>query len=222
MIKAIVFDFDGLIIDTETALYQAYRELLEEHNVTLSIAEYASYVGTDPGALYEFLTNQLTGKMTREEIIEKSYKLHREKLKEPIAREGVQEYLEEAKKQGLKIGLASSSDREWIIHFLKELQIINYFEVIKTRNDVEKVKPDPALYKKVIKDLGILPSEAIAFEDSANGNKAAVVAGLNCVIVPNMVTKTLTFDKYHLRMSSMKEKSLGEIIEFITSCAKKI
>lgn len=71
MIKAIVFDFDGLIIDTETALYQAYRELLEEHNVTLSIAEYASYVGTDPGALYEFLTNQLTGKMTREEIIEK-------------------------------------------------------------------------------------------------------------------------------------------------------
>lgn len=94
--------------------------------------------------------------------------------------------------------------------------------MIKTRNDVEKVKPDPALYKKVIKDLGILPSEAIAFEDSANGNKAAVVAGLNCVIVPNMVTKTLTFDKYHLRMSSMKEKSLGEIIEFITSCAKKI
>ncbi|HWO98526.1 MAG TPA: HAD family hydrolase [Bacillus sp. (in: firmicutes)] len=221
MIKAIVFDFDGLIIDTETALYQAYSELLKEHNVTLSLAEFASYIGTDSVALYEFLTNQLLGKMTKEEIVEKGHALHREKLLLPIAREGVYEYLEEAKKRGLRIGLASSSDREWVTHFLKELQLIDYFEVIKTRDDVEKVKPDPALYQKVIKELGVLPSETIAFEDSANGTRAAIAAGLNCVIVPNMVTETLTFEEYHLRISSMKEKSLGEVIEYIISYAKK-
>ena len=118
----------------------------------------------------------------------------------------------EAKSMGLKIGLATSSNREWVTLFLKELNLLEYFDVIQTRDDVEKVKPDPALYRNVINYFGIDPSEAIAFEDSANGAKAAVAAGLKCVIVPNKITENLTFDHYDRRLTSMKEKELSEVI----------
>ena len=90
-----------------------------------------------------------------------------------------------------------------------------YFEVIKTKEDVEKVKPDPALYKATIEELGIEPSEAVVFEDSLNGLKAAIAAGLKCVVVPNDVTRNLQFENHHLRIESMKEKSLKEVLQHI-------
>lgn len=217
MIKAIVFDFDGLILDTEFVLYEVFCDLLKDHSADLSIAEYASFIGTDSEELYAFIESHVKGKMTKQEIIEESHRIHKEKLMSPIAREGVHDYLQEAKKLGLKIGLASSSNREWVTHFLQELKIIDYFDVIQTSDDVEKVKPDPTLYSNVINKMNITPSEAIAFEDSANGAKAAISAGLKCVIVPNAVSENLVFENYQLRLSNMKEKSLNEVIDFIDS-----
>ncbi len=81
-------------------------------------------------------------------------------------------------------------------------------KLLKTREDVEKVKPDPALYQIAIEDLGIDPSEAVVFEDSLNGLKAAIAAGLTCVVVPNDVTRNLPFANHHLRIESMKDKKL--------------
>ena len=98
--------------------------------------------------------------------------------------------------------------------FLEELQIRDYFEVIKTREDVEKVKPDPALYRVAIEGLGIDSSEAVVFEDSLNGLKAAIAAGLTCVVVPNDVTRNLPFENHHLRIESMKDKSLKEVLKY--------
>ncbi|WP_431309020.1 HAD family hydrolase [Halalkalibacter lacteus] len=213
--KGIVFDFDGLIIDTELALYEAFCELLKLDPSELPIKDYAFYIGTDSSALHDFILEKANGRMTLEEIIEESSILHKEKLKYAIARDGVKDYLKEAKSKGLKIGLASSSNREWINFFLQELQLLEFFDVIQTQDDVEKVKPDPTLYRNVINDFGIHPSEAIAFEDSANGAKAAIGAGLKCVIIPNKVTENLHFENYHLRIMSMKEKTLSNVIEII-------
>ncbi|MFC0470944.1 HAD-IA family hydrolase [Halalkalibacter kiskunsagensis] len=215
--KGIVFDFDGLIIDTELALYEAFCELLKLDPSELPIKDYAFYIGTDSSALHDFILEKANGRMTLEEIIEESSILHKEKLKYAIARDGVEDYLKEAKSKGLKIGLASSSNREWVDFFLQELQLLSFFDVIQTRDDVKIVKPDPTLYRNVINHFGIHPSEAIAFEDSANGAKAAIGAGLNCVIVPNKVTENLQFENYHLRIISMKEKTLSNVIEVIES-----
>jgi putative hydrolase of the HAD superfamily len=212
MVKAVVFYFVGIIIDTEYALYEAFCNLLKVDSSELPINEYAFYIGTDAKALYDYIVEKANGILSLEEVIEKSSILHKENLKSPIARGGVEDYLKEAKSKGLKIGLASSSNREWVTYFLKELNLLDYFDVIQTRDDVEKVKPDPALYRNVINYFEIDPSEAIAFEDSANGAKAAVAAGLKCVIVPNKITENLTFDSYHMRLTSMKEKELSEVI----------
>lgn len=213
MIKAIVFDFDGLTIDTEYALYESFCDILEMEPGKLPISEYAVHIGTDSSSLYNFILSQSNGLLTRDEIIEKSAVLHKAKLSKPFARDGIEDYLKAAKELGLKIGLASSSYRDWVEHFLKELNILHYFDVIQTRDDVKKVKPDPELYKNTIKLLGVNPQEAIAFEDSANGSKAALAAGLNCVVVPNKITEHLPFENYHLKLASMADRSLQEVIE---------
>ncbi|MGE7866709.1 HAD family hydrolase [Bacillus paramycoides] len=213
--KAIIFDFDGLIVDTETIWFHSFRDAVRECGGELPLEEFAKCIGTTDEVLYAYLKEQLKEKFNEHALKEKVTTLHKEKMKIPKARDGVKEYLEEARELGLKIALASSSSKEWVVRFLEELQIREYFEVIKTREDVEKVKPDPALYRIAIEELGIELSEAVVFEDSLNGLKAAIAAGLKCVIVPNDVTRNLQFENHHLRIESMKEKSLKEVLQHI-------
>ncbi|WP_079513962.1 HAD family hydrolase [Rossellomorea marisflavi] len=221
MIKAVVFDFDGLIIDTEYALYESFCELLNMSPSEMPIKEYATYIGTDSGDLYEFIRTKSRHPISIEELMKKSHALHKGKLEEPVSRDGVTEYLEDAKKSGLKIGLASSSNRKWVDTFLGKLDLLHYFDSIQTADDVEKVKPDPALYQNVISRLGINPSEAIAFEDSLNGSKAAIAAGLNCVIVTNRITEHLAFEGFDLMLRSMKERNLSDVIDIVGKSVRK-
>lgn len=215
MIKAVIFDFDGLIIDTEYAWYKSFCEVLGKTEKEIPLVEYGYYIGTDGLDIYDFLLKKSGENISIEELKERASSLHYSILGEPVAREGVEKLLQEAKERGLKIGLASSSSRQWVTNFLKELNLLTYFDFIQTKDDVEKVKPDPELYANVIKHFNISPSEAIAFEDSPNGTKAAIAAGLNCVIVPNIVTENTQFDNYHLRIKGMDERNLDEIIKFI-------
>lgn len=149
---------------------------------------------------------------TIHEVKELAKKSFDEKIGQPLLREGVEDYLLAAKEAGLKIGLASSSKRSWVESYLTQLGILSYFEVIKTRDDVTTVKPDPELYLQAVHALGISAKEAIAFEDSLNGLKAARAAGLKCVIFPNPVTSHLAFEDYSLRFSSMAERSLIDLL----------
>lgn len=216
MIKAIIFDFDGLIIDTETVWYLAYKEALQNYNEDFPLEVFVKCIGTDDLALNAFIGEKL-GIESIEIIKSLAKEYHKAKMEPLDIREGVKDYLIEAKKLGIKIGLASSSSREWVEGFLKQLQIIDYFEAIKTREEVEKVKPDPTLYIKTLEALNIHADEAIAFEDSANGARAAIAAGIKCVIVPNEVTKEINFEKFHLRLNSMSEMSLDQVISHISS-----
>lgn len=215
MIKGIIFDFDGLIIDTETAWYEAFREAMNFYKGDLPLSEFAKCIGTDDTVLYAYFKEQLGEDCDLEDIKNRASAIHKGKMEAAQAREGVKEYLQEAKELGLKIGLASSSSREWITHFLTELNLLDYFEVLVTRDDVEKVKPAPDLYAKAIRGLNIQADEAVAFEDSLNGLTAAVAAGLKCVIVPNPVTEALLFESHTLRLKSMADMSLADVIQHI-------
>ncbi|PGM49030.1 HAD-IA family hydrolase [Bacillus sp. AFS053548] len=217
MIKAVIFDFDGLIVDTESVWFEAYKEVLQRYEVELTLQKFSEVVGTSDEILFDFINSNLKEPIEKELIEQLAKELVDEKLLEPSLRESLEDYLISAKNAGLQIALASSSSREWVESFLKKLNIYEYFSVIKTKDDVKKVKPDPELYLKAIQEIGVQASEAIAFEDSLNGLNAATKAGLHCVIVPNQVTSHLEFKNHSLRLSSMSEKSLEDVIKHITN-----
>jgi beta-phosphoglucomutase-like phosphatase (HAD superfamily) len=112
----------------------------------------------------------------------------------------------------LKIGLASSSPCEWVEGHLERLGLRPYFESIIASDDVVLTKPDPALYTSACAALGVEPGRAVALEDSPNGALAAKRAGLHCVAVPNELTKFLPFPAVDLRLDSLAEMSLDDLL----------
>lgn len=213
MIKAIIFDFDGLIVDTESIWYEAYRDVLVEHDFHLTLEHFGRVIGTSSDALDRLIQENVAMEVDLNLVNEKAHSLYHEKLLTPVLREGVKTYVETAKEAGMKLAVASSSSRAWVEGYLEKLGILQEFNVVKTREDVEKVKPDPALYIAALKELEVEANEAIVFEDSFNGLKAARAAGIKCVIVPNPVTAHLPFEGHALHMNSMGDMELLEVIE---------
>lgn len=214
MIKAVIFDFDGLILDTETAWYESYKEVLKEQfEMELPLEEFAKCVGSNDNWLFKYLEKEITDHLDADDIRRRAGILHTQYVKEAQAREGVVEYLTDAHKAGLKIALATSSTRDWVTTHLTNLNLISYFDHLITKDDVERVKPAPDLFLKTIDVLGVEPHEAVVFEDSLNGLVAALEAKLPTVIIPNPVTDLLPFENYHLKLNSMADMSLREIIE---------
>lgn len=218
MIKGIIFDFDGLIFDTETNQYAVYQEMFAEHGAELPIARWQQEIGTHSGfSALDYLEELLERKLEQDALREQFSSKYHAKMAEEKARAGVEDYLKAAKEQGLKIGLASSSNFHWVSTNLKKLGLYEYFECIKTSDHVENVKPDPALYFLAAECLGLAPEECLVFEDSANGALAAKRAGMNCVIVPNPVTHTMNFCDVEHRLESMADMTLAEVLDHVNS-----
>ncbi|MDP5276550.1 HAD-IA family hydrolase [Chengkuizengella axinellae] len=214
--KAIVFDFDGTILDTETPWYDVYLETYKDYGVDLPIEVWSQVIGTDGiHILYDYLQENATKEVNLQEVREITSKKHKQVMEKKELRPGVKAYFDEAKERGLRLAIASSSNREWVEYFLEKCNIRQYFEIIKTSDDVEKVKPDPALYLEAIKELEISADEAIAIEDSPKGAQAAKAAGLHCVTIPNDITKLLPFEEVDVQITSMAEVSLASVISQI-------
>jgi putative hydrolase of the HAD superfamily len=210
-IKAVIFDFDGTIIDTETIYFHVYKELLnEKFKIELPLEEFAKSIGTTDEAFFQYIEAQTGIKIDTNQIIQLASERFLEKKGILEVREGVVEKLEEAKELKLRIGLASSSSREWVEGFLRQFELRDYFSVIKTSEDVVKVKPDPALYLKALEALQVEPHEALAIEDSHNGALAAIEAGMKCVVIPNQVTSFLKFHEKTIRSDSFAEFTLRQ------------
>lgn len=214
MIKALIFDFDGLILETEQPCYQAWKEIYEDHGTSLTFESYIRTIGSssdhyDP---YEHLEGQLGHAVNRDSIRERRRLRHLELTEcQPIL-PGVVSYLEEAKALGLLIGLASSSSREWVEGHLSRLGLLPYFDHVKTSDDVQRTKPEPDLFLAIIAALGVAANEAIILEDSPNGVLAANRAGIFCVAVPTDMTRSLRFDHANYQLASLADLPLHRLL----------
>jgi len=195
-IRAVVFDFDGTLVDTETSAYETMCSLYKDHGQELPLETWAVCIGTvggfDPVADLEGKTGK---ELDKEEFHALFKARHVEHLSDASLRPGALERLEEARRLGWKIGLASSSDLAWIEKHLHRQGIREYFEVIRSSDDVKRVKPDPELYLLAAEALGVKPEEALAIEDSMNGLRAAKAAGMWGLAVPNPVTAHMNFSE---------------------------
>ena len=219
-IRALIFDFDGLILDTETPDYQAWQQVYHDHGVDLPLEKWASIVGGtaiskfDP---YDYLEELLGRKLDREAIWIKRRRLYIETLESQPVLPGVQEYLDDARRLELKGGVASSSPEGWVAGHLTRLNLMDYFDCVCTADDVETTKPDPSLFQEVLTGLGVTPKEAIVFEDSPNGVMGAKRAGIFTVAVPNPLTAQLVLDEADLLLGSLSDMTLEQLLEEVKS-----
>lgn len=211
--KLVVFDFDGLILDTEVPVYDAWQEIYGEHGVSLAFDKWAQCIGTadvfDPCVeLATALGRALDAATLRTR--------HRVRTDALIAAQailpGVRDYVDAAQRLGVRLGVASSSSRRWVEGHLERLDLRGSFEVIRCADDVPRVKPDPALYRAVLEATGVRPEDAVALEDSPNGVLAAKRAGLTCVAVPNALTARLDLSAADLRVVSLADLPLPELL----------
>ncbi|WP_017729355.1 HAD family hydrolase [Halalkalibacterium ligniniphilum] len=213
--KGIIFDFDGLILDTETPWYDAYKHVYKAHGHELPLPIYAKTIGTTLDAFHPFrYLEEISGrKLNDHELTKQITQHHASSMEKMDLRPGVRKYLQDAKSEGLKVGLASSSERKWIDRWLSKYQLHSFFDTIWTSDEVMNVKPDPELYEKAQHALGLNKEDVVVFEDSLNGLIAAKRAGLTCVIVPNPVTAHLPFEEHDYQLSSMEEIPLINLLQ---------
>jgi HAD superfamily hydrolase (TIGR01509 family) len=213
-IRALIFDFDGLILDTETPDFQSWQETYRAYGGSISFAEWARWLGTvgtfDP---YAYLEGQLGRPIDRAAVRAQRRARFDELMEGKQALPGVIETLHEAKRLGLKLGIASSSPREWILRNLGPLGLASTFDSIRGGDDVGRTKPDPAVYCAALEALGVRAEQAIALEDSPNGVRAAKRAGIYCVAVPNALTRQLSFDHADLQIGSLADLPLEQLLE---------
>jgi len=188
--------------------------MFEELGAQLPLDEWAKGIGTDYNHFnpLDYLEEQIGRTVDRAQFGRQAGVKHVALLQAMTVRPGVVNYLQAAQRLGLRIGLASSSSRSWVEKYLQQYELYAYFEVIRTKEDVVKVKPDPELYLQALEHLGVRHTEAIVFEDSLNGLQAAKAAGIYCVVVPNTVTSQLNFSNHDLRLASMEEMRLEDIL----------
>jgi len=215
-IRALIFDFDGLILDTETPEYQSWQEICREFGCDFPIESWGQIVGGNGASGFDpvdYLEAQVGRKLDRAGLIARRQARDAEIIAASPILPGVVDYLTDARRTGLRLAIASSSPHAWVDPHLTRLGLFDRFDAIICVDDVGVAKPDPRLFLRAAEVLKVSRDEAIIFEDSPNGVLAAKRAGIFCVAVPNPVTRMLAFDSPELRLNTLSELKLADLVK---------
>ena len=205
--RGIIFDFDGVLVDTEWAIYQSWVHLYAREGQEISIATYSPCLGAgyshwDPAKHLE----NLTGKSYD---WEKETPARQAMLEADLERmglmDGAAELLDWCAEQGVPVTVASSSSRRWVQGWLEKLGIYSRFAGVFTRTDGYAVKPNPALFEAAQQCMGLRKDDCLIIEDSENGTIAAQNAAIPCVAIPNRMTESSDFSRAAYRCASLRE-----------------
>jgi HAD superfamily hydrolase (TIGR01509 family) len=212
---ALIWDFDGTIVDTETTLFQAYAETFALHGHELDRVRWLEVIGTDddwdPLHDLALLVEGLDVEATH---------VHRRRRRDELIdlagiRPGVERWMDDAEALGIPMGIASSSPIDWVEHHLDRLDLLERFACFACCNDVIPAKPDPTSYRLACEALDADPQRSIAVEDSPHGVAAAKDAGLFVVAVPHDLTRDLDLSRADLVVASLDDVSLSDALRFV-------
>jgi HAD superfamily hydrolase (TIGR01509 family) len=214
-IEAIVFDFDGLILDTELPIYTSWCAAFEAHGAAPpTIEEWSAEIGTAGAIDIEaWLVARAAGDVDLDAMHDARRAHQTTLLDVEVVRPGVEAWLDEADAAGLGLAIASSSDAGWVVGHLERLGLRSRFAHVVTAGDGGLPgKPAPDTYLAACVGLGVEARAALAVEDSPNGIKAAKAAGLWCVTVPHVLTETLDLSAADLRLPSLASSTIADVI----------
>lgn len=189
MVKAVIFDMDGVIVDSEPIHFKSDILTMRHYGKHITEEELSYYIGISNPDMWKDLREKFALEVSVEELLETQFaykkQLIGDKKLEPI--NGIKDLLDELKSRGIRIGLASSSSREFIELMLSNLGIDEYFEVVISGEEVQRGKPFPDIFIKAAQGLGVDPLDCLVIEDSGHGVKAAKSAGMKCIgfVSPN-------------------------------------
>lgn len=213
-VRAVVFDLDGVIVDTERIIHEVWIETFVRFGCSFELEEWLTSVGTTGGFDPQVeLAARAQATLPPPEEIERDVEhelARRLDGLEPLP--GVVSWISEAQRLGLQLAVASSSPRSWVEARLAAAGILDCFAGISSAGDGLPPKPAPDLYLDACGRLSIAPHEALAVEDSHNGLLAAHAAGLHCVAVPNAITSGLDLSAADLVVSSLADVSLTAVL----------
>ena len=194
-IRALLFDFDGLIVDTEWPIYQAWCRTFRDHGHPLPLETFNQCIGTDfetwsPKTYLE----ELTGTPIEWDPLDEARQSSIEKdLEGAPAMPGIPEAISASSNRGLKLGVVSSSSHRWVDGWLKKIGLSEQIDLSVCRGDAPRIKPAPDLYLEAASQLELDPADCLVIEDSVNGIRAARAAGMPNVAIPNRVTACCDF-----------------------------
>ena len=220
LIRAIVFDFDGLILDTEEPIYRSWLEVYEAHGEELPFEKWVQIVGSTTAGFHpQHHLEERLGRPLPKEVLDRRLDRRTELVLANAVLPGVVDHLDAARDRGLRLGVASSSTADWVRGHLARLGILERFDCLRCRDDVARAKPEPDLYLAVLECLGVPAGEAIAVEDSPNGVTAAKRAGMRCVAIPNSITERLDLSQADVVLTSLAEVTLAQLLERLGTTA---
>lgn len=208
-LDALVFDFDGLILDTEWSAFSTAAEVWSEHGIELELAVWQEIVGTAEHVHWsEMLEGDLGRPIDRDTVIPARQAQHHAEVEAMDLLPGAEDLIRAASVAGLGLAVASSSPLDWVGGHLERRGLIGYFDAVVCRDHVTMTKPDPELYTTAVDALGVDPAHVVALEDSHHGTVAAKAAGLTCVAVPNRVTVGQDFRAASLIVDSLEHLTI--------------
>jgi len=212
-IRAVILDFDGLIVDTETPIFEAWQAAYERHGQTLGLDQWQHALGTHGGFDPFTHLEALVGRSLDRERVTGEVKASSARGCEgrPLL-PGVAALLRDAGALGLGRAVASSSSCGWVEGWLRRHGIRERVDAVVARDDVARVKPDPELFLLAAARLGCDPPACVVFEDSPNGMRAALAAGMRCVAVPNALTRPLERPAVDLVLDSLAARPLADVL----------
>jgi len=205
--KAVLFDFDGVILDTEWPIYQTWLKLFRSEGQDLPIETYVQCIGSDFDTWSpEKHLEDLTGKSYDWDTITPNRQIEiRAALQDPIALPGVRDLFEHLSAEGTPIAVVSSSSHSWVDPWLEKLHLMPMVTTSVCKGDAPRIKPAPDLYLEAVRRIRLPASECLVIEDSLNGTKSAIEAGCQTCVVPSRLTDCLDFSIADRVLGSLKE-----------------
>jgi HAD superfamily hydrolase (TIGR01509 family) len=222
VVQALLFDFDGVVVDTEVPTFQSWRQIYREHGVDLELSHWLPVVGsgssTGPDAVFDAVAHleALIGRtLDREALVAARTQLKTELCDRAELLPGVVEYLAEARRLQLKTAIVTRAAATWVKHHLARVGLAHSWDAVVSGDGLDG-KRKSLVYDDALERLGVSNREAIAFEDSPHGVQAAKEAGVWCVAVPNRVTRRAAFEAADLLLGSLAERPLTSVLASLT------